>query len=108
VTGEEVAWHATSGVPLVVYSATAGGYFAGRGHDAGPYATAANEARSARAVELASQLGCTPTQVALAYLMHQEPVVIPLFSTTDPAHLEEALGSVSVSLRPQEVRWLWD
>lgn len=109
VTHEEIAWHAVSGIPIVAYSATAGGYFAGRGHDTGIYATAANQARYGRAVELAARLRCTPTQIALAYLMCQEPpTVIPLFSTTNPAHLQEALGAAALTLAPQDVRWLWD
>jgi aryl-alcohol dehydrogenase-like predicted oxidoreductase len=108
VTQEEIAWNAVSGVPLVAYSATAGGYFAGRGHDTGLYATDANQARCRRAVELAARRGCTPTQIALAYLMCREPIVIPLFSTTNPAHLQEALGAAAVPLDPQEVRWLRD
>lgn len=106
VTDEEIAWHAASGVPLVVYSATAGGYFAGRGHQEGIYANAENARRFARAVELATRLSCTPTQVALAYLMHHRPLTIPLFSTSDRAHLAEALGSVRLSLPAVQVAWL--
>ena len=108
MTDEELAWHIVSGVPLVVYSATAGGYFAGRGQESGLYANPVNAARYARAVELAVQLDCTPTQVALAYLMSQEPLVVPLFSTSDCDHLAEALGAVSVSLTTDQARWLRD
>lgn len=104
VGAEEITWHAESGVPLVCYSATAGGYFGGR--DRGGYATPANRERRQRAQTLARQLGCTPTQVALAWLMHQPARAIPLFSTTRPEHLEEALGSLSVSLTPEQVRWV--
>ncbi len=107
VTNEEITWHAASGVPIVAYSATASGYFAGHG-DGGSYDLPANQARRTRAAELSARLGCTPTQVALAYLMHQEPRFIPLFSTTNPAHLAEALGSVAVALDPPLVRWLRD
>lgn len=106
VTAEDAAWHAAAGVPIVAYSATAGGYFAGRGHDRKSFAGPANQARYERAVALAERLGRTPTQIALAYLMRQEPVTIPLFSTASPAHLAEALGAAAVALDPEQVRWL--
>jgi aryl-alcohol dehydrogenase-like predicted oxidoreductase len=108
VTDEESRWHTAAGVPLVAYSATASGYFAGRGHAAGNYANAANAARFDRAVELAARLGSTPSQVALAYLMHQPPRVIPLFSTGDPAHLAEALAATRLALSSAQARWLRD
>jgi aryl-alcohol dehydrogenase-like predicted oxidoreductase len=100
VTPESAAWHAEAGVPITAYSATAGGFFSGR--DTASYDTPENRARRDRARELASRKGCTPTQIALAWLMHQGPVTIPLFSTADPAHLDEALGAVRVSLAPDE------
>lgn len=106
VTDTDLRWHAASGLPIVAYSATAGGYFAGRGHDRGPFANPANEARFTRARQLASRLGCTPTQIALAYLLRQGPLVIPLFSTSDPAHLAEVLASADVSLSAEQARWL--
>ena len=105
---EEMRWHTASGVPLVVYSATASGFFAGRGHEKGSYATPTNKARFERAVELGARLGSTPTQIALAYLLHQEAPVIPCFSTGNPAHMTEALGSASVALSAEQVRWLRD
>ena len=108
LTDEDSAWHASSGVPLVAYSATAGGYFAGRGHAAGTYANAVNAVRYERAVALSKRVGATPTQTALAYLLHQQARIIPLFSTADPAHLAEALGAPSVALTPEEVHWLKD
>ncbi len=107
---EEMEWHAASQVPLALYSATAGGFFAGRGHEKGSYASALNRARFERARELSVRLGCTPTQVALSYLLHQEAMVIPLFSTGNPAHLAEALGAAAaaITLDAEQVRWLRD
>lgn len=109
VTGEEEAAEYTRlGVPIVAYSATAGGFFAGRGHDRGGYATPENRARYERAVALSKRIGGTPTQIALAYLMHQEGRVIPLFSTGNREHLAEAVGAAAVTLEPEQVRWLRD
>jgi aryl-alcohol dehydrogenase-like predicted oxidoreductase len=110
MTDEELAWHAASGVPLVLYSATANGFFAGRGHDNkdGYAGDPENRARYRRAVELSARRGGTPTQVALAYLLHQEARVIPLFAQGNREHLAEALGAAAITLQPQEVRWLRD
>ena len=105
-TDTEWAWHSDAGLPLVLYSATAGGYFANATGSGGLYDSPANQMRRERARELSARLGCTPTQVALAYLMAQSPPVVPLFGTTNPTHLTEILGAVSVALTPEQVRWL--
>lgn len=102
VTPEESAWYGAHAMPILAYSATAGGYFAGRGHEAGLYANPENAARCERARTLAARLGCTPTQIALAWLMRQPPTVIPLFSTTNREHLAELLGAASLSLTPEQ------
>jgi aryl-alcohol dehydrogenase-like predicted oxidoreductase len=104
VTGESARQHAAARVPIVAYSATAGGYFSGRDSDA--FNTPENRARRDRARELAARKGCTPTQVALAWLMHQAPLTFPLFSTADPNHLAEALGAADVTLTAEETAWL--
>lgn len=106
VTPSDAAWHVASGVPIAAYSATANGYFAGVGHESGSFASPENELRCARAVELAGRIGCTPTQVALAWLLHQEPTVVPLFSTVSVDHLSEAMGATEVALSAEGVEWL--
>jgi aryl-alcohol dehydrogenase-like predicted oxidoreductase len=92
------------GLPLTFYSATANGYFAGR--DVGDYRTPENEARRERARELAVKHGATPTQIALAYLRHLPTPALPLFSTTNEAHLQECLGAATLTLSLDETRWL--
>jgi aryl-alcohol dehydrogenase-like predicted oxidoreductase len=47
---------------------------------------------------LAQQAGCTPAQLALAWLLHQAPHVIPIPGTVAIAHLEENLGAARVAL----------
>lgn len=108
MTTSEAEWHCRTGLPVVAYSATANGYFAGRGHDDGPFASAENAERSVRAQELARAKGCTPTQLALGYLLSQSFTVYPCFSTTRMEHLEEILASDSVALSEAEVRYLWE
>ena len=47
---------------------------------------------------LAAQAGCTPAQLALAWLLAQGPDVIPIPGTTSLAHLEEDLAAADLSL----------
>jgi len=47
---------------------------------------------------LAREAGCTPAQLALAWLLHKAPHVFPIPGTTSNAHLEENLGASRVAL----------
>jgi aryl-alcohol dehydrogenase-like predicted oxidoreductase len=47
-------------------------------------------------VAVATDLDCTPAQVALAWLRERD--VIPILGATKPSHLEDNLGSLAVSL----------
>jgi aryl-alcohol dehydrogenase-like predicted oxidoreductase len=46
----------------------------------------------------------TPAQVALAWLLAQRPWIVPIPGTTNPAHLDEDLGALSVQFSPAELR----
>ncbi|MFD4529812.1 aldo/keto reductase [Streptomyces sp. NPDC058470] len=48
--------------------------------------------------EVARELGASPAQTALAWLLHRAPNVIPIPGTTSPTHLEENLGAHQVAL----------
>ena len=47
---------------------------------------------------LAREAGCTPAQLALAWLLHKAPHLIPIPGTTSLVHLEENLGAARVRL----------
>ncbi len=47
---------------------------------------------------LAAAAGCTSAQLALAWLLHKAPHIIPIPGTTSVAHLQEDLGAVQVQL----------
>ncbi len=47
---------------------------------------------------LALEAGCTPAQLALAWLLHKAPHIVPIPGTTSVAHLQDDLGAVSVRL----------
>ena len=97
---EDAAWHA-AGLPVVAYSASACGYFADE--RSGAPTSIPDQPRAPRPRPGVGQpTGCTPVQVALAYLMHQDLRVIPAFSTSSGVP-----GRVSVAgghLIPAQVR----
>lgn len=49
---------------------------------------------------VAQEAGCTPAQLALAWLLHKAPHVIPLFGTTSLEHLAENVAAAQVKLSP--------
>ena len=46
--------------------------------------------------------GATPRQIALAWLLHRSPVMLPTPGTSSIAHLEENLEAASIRLSPEE------
>src|SRR6266550_1540471 len=60
--------------------------------------------RAASAVhELAKQKGSTPGQIALAWLLHKGPDIVPIPGTKRRTHLEDNIGAVAVSLNDEEM-----
>ena len=47
---------------------------------------------------IAQEVGCTPSQLALAWLLHQGQHIIPIPGTTREAHLMDDLGAADVTL----------
>jgi len=56
------------------------------------------------AVTLAEQAGCTPAQLALAWLLHQGEDVAPIPGTTNLRHLEENTGALKVRLTDEQLQ----
>ncbi len=49
---------------------------------------------------LAAEAGCTPAQLALAWLLHKGDDIIPIPGTTSLSHLSEDLAAVDIKLSP--------
>jgi aryl-alcohol dehydrogenase-like predicted oxidoreductase len=49
---------------------------------------------------LAREAGCTPAQLALAWLLHKRPFIVPIPGTTSVDHLHEDLAAADVRLSP--------
>lgn len=88
-------------VTLVAYAALLGGSY-GRPERPFPaelgYAHPAAYARFEELRQVAQELGATPNQVVLAWLLHQDPVVIPLFGASSLGQLDEALDAVEIHM----------
>jgi len=50
---------------------------------------------------IAKEAGCSPAQLALAWLLHKAPHIIPIPGTTSLEHLHDDLGADNVSLTPE-------
>jgi aryl-alcohol dehydrogenase-like predicted oxidoreductase len=66
-----------------------------------PVAAGTSGARTGIA-EVAAETGATPTQVALAWLLHRSPVVLPIPGTARIDHLEENLAAADLHLTPDQ------
>jgi pyridoxine 4-dehydrogenase len=56
--------------------------------------------------EIAERRGATATQVALAWLLHRSPAVLPIPGTLSIGHLQENLGALEMELTEDELRRL--
>lgn len=60
----------------------------------------ANNDRFAPVRGIAEELGITPAQLALAWLLHQDEHVVPIPGSRTPAHIQENLAAAHVRLSP--------
>jgi pyridoxine 4-dehydrogenase len=55
---------------------------------------------------IAERYHATPGQIALAWLLHRSPVMLPIPGTSSLAHFEENLGAASIRLTTEEFQTL--
>ncbi|MGA8863184.1 MAG: aldo/keto reductase [Gallionella sp.] len=48
--------------------------------------------------QLASEIGCTMAQLALAWVLARDEIIVPIFGTTKPEHLVENVAGASLQL----------
>ncbi|MGQ0622748.1 MAG: aldo/keto reductase [Panacagrimonas sp.] len=109
------------GVSLVPYSPLGRGFLTGviRKTDdlapndwrqANPRFQAGNLDHNLRLVEaltaIAQARGCTPAQLALAWLLHQAPDIVPIPGTRSIGRLDENTAAVHLKLSEPELRWI--
>lgn len=102
------------GVTFVAFSPLARGFLTGMLYDPEtqfeakdirrqmPRFEAANYAKNlellAEYIRIAGEVGCTPAQLALAWLLAKGEHIIPIFGTRQAEHLDDNVGSVAVKL----------
>lgn len=59
-----------------------------------------------RVAELSERHAASRVQIALAWLLQKQPVVAPIVGATKTAHLDDAVGALSVQLTQEEVAYL--
>jgi aryl-alcohol dehydrogenase-like predicted oxidoreductase len=60
-----------------------------------------NNHRYAAVRRLAVNLAITPGQLALAWLLHQHPAVVPIPGSRTPTHIDENLDAARIDLHPE-------
>lgn len=54
--------------------------------------------------DLADQLGVTPAQLALAWLLHQGDNIVPIPGTRNPDHIDSNIAAIDVRLSDEQLR----
>ncbi|KAJ8765816.1 hypothetical protein K2173_015677 [Erythroxylum novogranatense] len=62
----------------------------------------------ARLANLADKHGCTPPQLALAWLLHQGDDIVPIPGTTKTKNLENNIGSLTMKLTEEDLQEIGD
>ncbi|TKY51204.1 aldo-keto reductase 1 [Spatholobus suberectus] len=111
------------GIGIVAYSPLGHGFFAGKAviETLPSQSTLAEDPRFSgenleknkifynRLADLASKHSCTPSQLALAWLLHQGNDIVPIPGrTTKIRNLENNVGSLAVKLKNEELREISD
>lgn len=109
-----LAWERRTQTPLLAWSSGASGFFSGRFSPelrdnpdvVRVYYHADNWRRLERTRALAARKGATPTQVALAWVLHRPFPTFALVGPRTRAELDDCLGALAVDLAPDDLAWL--
>ncbi|MBI5668950.1 MAG: aldo/keto reductase [Chloroflexi bacterium] len=59
-----------------------------------------------RVIELAKRRGCSPAQIALAWMLHKPGVTSPIIGASKMPHLDEAIAALDIQLSPEDMGYL--
>ncbi|XP_028074355.1 perakine reductase-like isoform X2 [Camellia sinensis] len=110
------------GIGIVAYSPLGRGFFGGKGVVESvpngsllahfPRYTGENLEKNkqlyARLANIAAKHNCTPPQLALAWLLHQEDNVVPIPGTTKVNNLHSAIGSLALKFTVEDMKEISD
>jgi aryl-alcohol dehydrogenase-like predicted oxidoreductase len=107
-TPELLDYCALRNVTPVAYSPLLGGVYGGRAdrklHAA--YQTADNEARLATLKAMADELKASPNTLVLAWMLHHQPRIIPLFAASSEEQMRQNLAALSLALSSEQMERL--
>ncbi|SDS51089.1 Predicted oxidoreductase [Paenibacillaceae bacterium GAS479] len=111
---ETCQWHVGTGLPLLSWSAQAGGFFSGNfapDIQTDPemvrvYYSDNNWERYRRAVQLAEEKGVTAIQIALSYVLYQPFPTCAIIGPRNPEELQSSVEAMNLELTAEEVAWL--
>ena len=98
ITEETLDYAESDGLHLLAYSPLLKGVYAGRGRLSAEYAHPVNTRRLAVLNEVARDVGATPNQMVLAWLLASRPPIIPIPGASSVAQLDELLGATELTL----------
>jgi len=104
-------YHCRHACALIPYSSQAHGFFsrptaAVAKPAANPYATGPNLRLVPVVHALARELGCSANQVVLAYLLHQQPLIVPIVGGHTSDQLDDSFGALTVKLEAGQMDML--
>ena len=113
------AWYAREGMPVIAYAGLGHGFFSGKVHSNAPHSqkcldsfgqsgfcTPENLQRLARAEALSAEKRCTVPQLALAWLLHQPFLTLPVVGTSRPQGVIDSARALEIPLTDAECAWL--
>lgn len=101
--GNVLSYVRDNGLTLVAYSSLLGGTYARSDRPLDSlYDHPGTAARRAALTEVAVEVGATPNQVVLAWLLGSPAATIPLVGASSVAQLEETLAAAAVTLTPEQ------
>ncbi len=113
----EQEWYRLQRMPVFCWSALAGGWFSGRATRATVdtlreelfvrcYCSEANWKRLERAEELGREIGATPAQIALAYVLHQPFQTFPLVAAYTANEFKACTAALDITLSAPDLEYL--
>ncbi|SRR5579884_837620 len=92
---------------LLAYSPLLSGFYTRNGVDIPDYyVNSDRDARMKALMQVAAEVGATPNQVVLAWMMQSTPTVIPIIAASTREQLSENLGALHVHLSQQQMETL--
>jgi aryl-alcohol dehydrogenase-like predicted oxidoreductase len=114
VNDDMLDWHTGTQMPLFSWSSQAGGFFSGRFSPdvqdneemVRVYYHEENWERYKRAQNLAELKGCTPIQIALAYVLNQPFLAGAIIGPQTKEELTSSIEGSKITLTSKEMNWL--